>query len=232
MSRRPPRLAGVALAAVLVAVAASLAATGRGPATETLVIRGQAQSLHVYGARGGTPVIVSSGDGGWIHLGPHVAETLAGHGFYVVGFDVRSYLAGFTSSQAALRPEDVPGDYRMLLDFAAAGGAARPVLIGVSEGAGLSILAAADPRDYGNLDTRLEPAPFVAGIAPLPLAAIQSTHDEFVGPAEAEEILAGAGEPKKLWMISASDHRFSDNLGEFDARLLEALTWVREQGVR
>ena len=263
MSRRPPRLAGVALATVLVAVAASLAATGRGPATETLVIRGQAQSLHVYGARGGTPVIVSSGDGGWIHLGPHVAETLAGHGFYVVGFDVRSYLAGFTSSQAALRPEDVPGDYRMLLDFAAAGGAARPVLIGVSEGAGLSILAAADPRIHalaaGVVGIGMPPinelgwrwrdsliyvthgvpneptfrtAPFVAGIAPLPLAAIQSTHDEFVGPAEAEGILAGAGEPKKLWMISASDHRFSDNLGEFDARLLEALTWVREQGVR
>ena len=263
MRRLSPRVARVALAAVLVASTGSLAATGRGPATETLVIRGQAQSLRIYGSRGGPPVVVSSGDGGWIHLGPHVAETLAAHGFFVVGFDVRSYLAGFTASQSALRPEDVPGDYRALLDFAAAGGTARPVLIGVSEGAGLSILAAADPRIHavagGVVGIGMPPinelgwrwrdsviyvthgvpneptfqtAPLVAGIAPLPLAAIQSTHDEFVVPAQAEGVFAHAGEPKKLWMISASDHGFSDNLGEFDARLLEALTWVREQAVR
>ena len=63
----------------------------------TLVIRGHAQSLHLYGTRGGPPVIVSSGDGGWMHLGPHVAETLAAKGFFVVGFDVRAYLESFTS---------------------------------------------------------------------------------------------------------------------------------------
>jgi type IV secretory pathway VirJ component len=28
---------------------------------------------------------VSSGDGGWIHLAPHVAEVLAAKGFFVVG---------------------------------------------------------------------------------------------------------------------------------------------------
>ena len=45
------------------------------------------------------PVIVSSGDGGWIHLGPHVAEVLAAKGFFVVGFDVKAYLESFTSGQ-------------------------------------------------------------------------------------------------------------------------------------
>jgi type IV secretory pathway VirJ component len=54
-------------------------------ARETVTIRGQDQSLHVYGARGGVPIIVSSGDGGWIHLGPHVAELLAAKGFFVGG---------------------------------------------------------------------------------------------------------------------------------------------------
>ena len=33
----------------------------------------------------------------------------------------------------------------MLADFAAAGSRARPILVGVSEGAGLSVLAATDP---------------------------------------------------------------------------------------
>lgn len=66
---------------------------------ETVTIRGQSQSLRLYGTRGGIPVIVSSGDGGWMHLAPHVAEVLATRGFFVVGFDVRAYLESFTGRQ-------------------------------------------------------------------------------------------------------------------------------------
>ena len=92
------------------------------------------------------PVIVSSGDGGWIHLGPHVAELLAANGFFVVGFDVKAYLERFTSGKTTLRPEDEPSDYKVIADFAARGTSQKPILIGVSEGAGLSVLAATDPR--------------------------------------------------------------------------------------
>ena len=109
---------------------------------ETVTIRGQTQSLRVYGTRGGPPVIVSSGDGGWIHLAPHVAEVLAAKGFFVVGFDVKAYLERFTSGKTTLRPEDEPGDYKVIADFAARGTNEKPILIGVSEGAGLSVLAA------------------------------------------------------------------------------------------
>jgi type IV secretory pathway VirJ component len=102
--------------------------------------------VHVYGARGGDPVIVSSGDGGWMHLGPHVAETLAAHGYFVVGFNVKTYLSGVTSDGHVLRVEDVPGDYGALLEYAARGSPVRPILIGVSEGAGLSVLVAGGYR--------------------------------------------------------------------------------------
>ena len=117
----------------------------RAQSADTISIRGHAQSLRLYGSRGGVPVIVSSGDGGWIHLGPHVAEVLAAKGFFVVGFDVRAYLASFTSGKVTLRPNDEPGDYRVLVDFAARGSTQKPILVGVSEGAGLSVLAATDP---------------------------------------------------------------------------------------
>jgi fermentation-respiration switch protein FrsA (DUF1100 family) len=62
--------------------------------------------------------------------------------------------------------------------------------------------------------------------APAPLAMIQSTHDEFVPVPEAERVFAAAREPKKLWIVDAADHRFSDNLGELDRRLAEALAWI------
>ena len=70
--------------------------------TDTIVVRGHVQSLRLYGTRGAPPVIVSSGDGGWIHLAPHVAELLAGRGFFVVGFDAKAYLESFTSRQSTL----------------------------------------------------------------------------------------------------------------------------------
>jgi pimeloyl-ACP methyl ester carboxylesterase len=227
---------------------------------ETVALRGRAQSLRLYGSRGGIPVIVSSGDGGWMHLGPHVAELLAASGFFVVGFDVRAYLQSFTSAQGTLRPEDEPGDYKVLAAFAAQGTSQKPILIGVSEGAGLSVLAATDPDikarvagviglglpDLNELgwrwkdawiyvshglpnEPKMSTAAIVNRVAPTPLCAIHSTRDEFVPLAEVQSVLDRAGEPKKLWIVKASDHRFSDNLAEFDRRLLEAIAWVNAQ---
>jgi pimeloyl-ACP methyl ester carboxylesterase len=230
---------------------------------DSVTIRGQAQTLRVYGNRGGIPVVVASGDGGWIHLGPHVAEVLAAHGFFVVGFDVKAYLERFTSGRTTLRPEDEPGDFEVITRFAAAGSAAKPILIGVSEGAGLSVLAAADPRmktqiagviglglpDLNELGWRWKDAmiyvthgtpkeptfstlTIVDRVAPVPLGAIHSTHDEFVPVAEVQRVLDRAKDPKTLWIIKAADHRFSDNLAEFDQCLLEAITWITQRSAR
>ena len=229
----------------------------RAQARETLTIRGQEQTLHVYGVRGGTPVIVTSGDGGWIHLGPHVAQVLAAKGFYVVGFDAKAYLEGFTAGKTTLNPSDASGDYAVVAEFAARGSNQRPILVGVSEGAGLSVLAASDPRlkaqiagviglglpDLNELGWRWkdaliyvthrapnEPTFSVAAIvdrvAPAPLGAIHSTRDEFVPLSEVQRVMSRAQDPKKLWIIDAVDHRFSNNLTEFDRCLLEAIAWI------
>ena len=76
----------------------------------------------------------------------------------------------------------------------------------------------------------------VAGIvdkmAPVPLAAIHSTQDEFVPLAEVQQILQKAAPPKKLWVVNASDHRFSGNTAEFDQSLLEAIQWVKQNQTR
>jgi len=243
----------------LVSCALAFAHGAQAQTAETITIRGHSVPLRLYGTRGHTPVIVSGGDGGWIHLGPHVAEVLAAKGFFVVGFDVKAYLASFTSGKTTLRPEDEPGDYKVLADFAARGATLKPILIGVSEGAGLSVLAATDPQtqraiagvlglglpDINELGWRWkdaliyvthgvpnEPtfstAAIVNRVSPTPLAAIHSTQDEFVALPQVQSILERAAEPKRLWVVKASDHRFSDNLPEFDRRLLEALDWIAQ----
>jgi fermentation-respiration switch protein FrsA (DUF1100 family) len=229
------------------------------PTRQTITIRGRDQMLRLYGPRNGRPVIVSSGDGGWIHLGPHVAEVLSANGFFVVGLDAKAYLESFTNGSTTLRREDEPGDYKTLIDFAGRQTGQKPVLIGVSEGAGLSVLAATDPANkeaisgviglglsdrtelgwrwkdmviYLTHGTPNEPTFSVKAVvermAPIPLAAIHSTRDEYVPLPEAQQVLEVARQPKRLWVVAASNHRFSDNVVEFDRALLDAITWITE----
>jgi fermentation-respiration switch protein FrsA (DUF1100 family) len=258
-----PRIVALVVALVLIARLAPA------DTADIVTLRGHPQSVHVYGTRGSSPpVIVSSGDGGWIHLGPHVAQLLASHGYFVVGFNAKEYLKCFTTSTSTLQPSQVPGDYRELVRFASGGApvpgaAAKPILVGVSEGAGLSVLAAADDPtkaalggviaiglpDVNELGWRWkdswiyvthgipnEPtfssAALVGRMAPVPLAAIHSTKDEFVPVSQVQEIMTRASDPKKLWVIPAADHRFSDNLTELDRRLLDAMTWIKSQSAQ
>jgi fermentation-respiration switch protein FrsA (DUF1100 family) len=241
-----------------------MASAGALERTTHIAIRGHQVPVRLYGTPGhDAPIVLSSGDGGWVHLAPHVAEFLAGKGFYVVGLDAKDYLETFTLGTAGVRVQDEPGDYRVLAEFAARGSSVKPILIGVSEGAGLSVLAATDPEtkqkilgviglglpDMNELgwhwkdaiiyvthtvpnEPLFSTAAVVGKVAPLPLAAIHSTHDEFVSLDEIKRIFAAAKEPKKLWIVNASNHRFSDNLPEFDRRLMEALDWLGQNQPR
>jgi dienelactone hydrolase len=254
----------VLLGLLLVGGTISQALVTLSPQTQDSVsIRGHQQTVSIYGRRGGQPIVVTSGDGGWIHLGPRVAEYLASQGFFVVGFDARAYLEGFTSGHATLKPEEEPGDFKVLADWAARGTSRKPILIGVSEGAGLSLLAATDPATktaiagviglglpntnelgwrwkdaviYLTHGVPNEPtfstAALAARVSPLPLAAIHSTRDEFVPLLEVQRVIDAAKEPKRLWIIEASDHRFSDKMAELERRLLEAIAWVTSKSPR
>ncbi len=230
---------------------------GSASAQDTIVIRGRPQQLHLSGQRGGAPIILSSGDLGWAGLVTHVADFLASQGYYVIGFNTKSYLASFTGKNSTLAPQDVPGDYSMLVDYAKQGSATKPILAGISEGAGLSVLAASkqelksriqgalglglpDQNELGwkwqdftiwiTKKTPHEPGfmveDIISGVSPLPLAEIHSTHDEFLPLEKAKAMFALAGNPKKMWVIEASNHRFSDNRDELDRSILEALKWI------
>jgi fermentation-respiration switch protein FrsA (DUF1100 family) len=252
------RLSCPVLCLLIIAAICGEATPAWSQARDTITIRGHPQSLYLYGPRAGDPVIVSSGDGGWIHLAPHVGEFLGSRGFFVVGFDVKAYLSGFTSRDSTLGTDEEPRDYRVLAEFAKRNTGKKPILIGVSEGAGLSVLAATDPPTKADLlgviglglpdlnelgwrwrdmliylthgvpnEPSFSTSAMVDRVAPLPLAAIHSTHDEFVPIAEVERVMNDAREPKRLWIVNASNHRFSDRLEELDQRLLDAITWVK-----
>lgn len=220
--------------------------------------RGKDQELNLYGSPANPPVILSSGDLGWAGLVVHVAELLSSHGYYVIGLNSKSYLASFTAKGSTLKPADVPGDFRTLMAFIGKSVSAKPILAGISEGAGLSVLAATDPnvqrriqgilalglpdqnelgwkwQDFTIWITKKTPdepsfmvEDIIGRVSPVPLAEIHSTHDEFLPLADARAMFLKAGEPKKMWVIESSNHRFSENRPVLDRRIFEAIEWIK-----
>jgi alpha/beta superfamily hydrolase len=72
------------------------------------------------------------------------------------------------------------------------------------------------------------PKEFVPAIGPAPLCMIQSTKDEYVTEADYRLFEKVAREPKKLVLINASNHRFTDRRKELQVEILGCLAWMRD----
>lgn len=72
-------------------------------------------------------------------------------------------------------------------------------------------------------------ADFMARISPLPVFVIGSTSTQWVTPEATHELFSLAQEPKRLAMVTAQDHKYSDNTEGFFNALREGLGWVRQQ---
>ncbi len=73
------------------------------------------------------------------------------------------------------------------------------------------------------------PKEFLPGIAPIPLCLIHSTKDEYVTAADIKAFDAVARSPKKLVLINASNHRFTDRRDELKQQIMNCLAWMRSQ---
>jgi dienelactone hydrolase len=130
------------------------------------------------------------------------------------------------------------------------------VLSGVSEGAALAVAAAARGNhdwahgvltlglppsaelawrwiDFTSWLTKrnanepsFEPDGVIADVSPLPIWMIQSRRDEYVKEADYRRFEAAARPPKRLVLIDAKDHRFTDRLPEVRQQVLAGLTWI------
>ncbi len=236
----------------------SLPTIGCAESAVTLDIRGKPQTLHIWGGTNTPAVLLSSGDLGWAGFVVHVAEVLNGYGYKVVGLNSKEYLSSFTTKSSALKESDVMADFKSFIACAQQGNNRPVILSGVSEGAGLSVLAATSgelkPKIQGVIALGLpdqielgwkwmdftiwftkknpdEPyfmvSNIIGNVSPVPLAEIHSTHDEFLPLDQALKMMGKARQPSKVWVIEASNHRFSNNRDELDKRLLEALNWIK-----
>ena len=70
------------------------------------------------------------------------------------------------------------------------------------------------------------PRDYIGAISPLPLAMIQSRKDEYVTEADYRDLEAAARAPKKLTLIDAGNHRFTDRIPELRREYMAALAWI------
>jgi type IV secretory pathway VirJ component len=202
---------------------------------------------------------MGSGDVGWVGLAVSRAQDLSSDGYIVVGLNVREYLSTFTSKRTHLSPEDIQHDFGEMSRYLRERGllVAPVILSGVSEGAGIAVVAAAAPEnhewvsgvitmglpqtseiawrwsDFTSWITKKDAAEpsvnatdYLAHIAPIPLAMIQSTKDEYVPESDYRAMERTAREPKKLTLIDASNHRFTDRIPELRRAYADALAWI------
>lgn len=253
---------------LLAALAVALTAEGVGSARTSehfdFPLRGKVLTLTVYRPTGqarGT-IFMGSGDVGWVGLAVDLSEFLSDNGFIVVGINVRQYLGAFTSGRTTLTSREPPSDFAAISRFLAARHLlVHPVVMsGVSEGAGLAVLAGAAAAnhqwvqgvvtmglpptaelgwrwtDFTSWITKKDsgepvfrPKEFLPGVAPLPLCMIQSRKDEYVTEADYRLFEQVAKDPKRLVLIDASNHRFTDRREQLQKEYLGCLAWVSEK---
>lgn len=245
------------LAAVLLCLAQGIPLR---PGRNSIPVRGLPQAVYYYPG-GGTQdrpcVLFMPGDGGWRGFAITVAMQLAAWGYDVYGLDTKVYLESFTGKMT-LTEADVARDLRTVAEAVRN---KRPVvLLGWSEGAGLTLLAAAaaskdayiglitmglgdknvlgwrfvDSLTYLTRKPPSEPGfsalRYMSRVSPIPLVMLQSTKDEYVGKDEANRLFNMAAEPKRLVLIEAQNHRFDGAQTEFFRQLKQALDWIPAAG--
>lgn len=141
--------------AIIVTLLLSVAATAQAPVNgpinglNRVNIRGREQVVYCYPATGdrlNRKVLFVPGDGGWRGWAVTIAQRMASWGYDVYGLDTKTYLEGMTARSTSKEPE-VMADFRDVARWMTKNSGERVTLVGWSEGAGLGVLAAADPNN-------------------------------------------------------------------------------------
>lgn len=201
-------------------------------------------------------LVYATGDGGMHRKDLDTYRHLAALGDPIVGFDARDYVKHLGRDMTTT-PERLARDYSEIIVRArqALGLDAHcpVVLVGVSRGAGLAVVAAGQLRNsitgvvavaltqeeeyvrwhrYVPLPHETHPPvmvdvyEYVAQLANLPIAVVQSTHDQYLPAAEARERFGPDTPYRWLQAIDASNHNFSGARARMYDAVRSALDWV------
>ncbi len=207
-------------------------------------------------------VLFATGDGGWRGKDKDAFEHLTQWGYPLAGFSAPSYLQHITRHTHATTPADVARDYARIISVAKQrlGLAAETptILLGVSRGSGLAVVAAGEPdllpplagvvavaltreEEYVQRPKRRRNAPradpemaildtyeYLPRLRTLPLSIIQSTHDDYLPAEEARRLIGPDSALRQLRPIASKNHSFSDARTPLYAQMQTSLAWVSQ----
>lgn len=243
------------LALAYLVSAASALPSGR----NTYALRGKTQEIYYLPAEGAAKpeaVLFMPGDAGWTGYAVEMANRIAALGYNVYGFDVKTYLTGFTGT-TTLSEAEMAEDLRAIAIWIHAQSGQPVVLAGWSQGANMALLAGSASKnssfcrgvlaiglgdravlgwrfaDNFTYFTKQEPNEptfsayeHLRTLSPYPLMMISSSHDEYVSTEVTKSLIDSAREPKRLVTIEAKNHRFSGKRDEFYQAIEDGLEWI------
>jgi hypothetical protein len=232
-------------------------------ADRPIVLNGHPLVLHFANPTGTShPLLVyATGDGGWHRKDLSVYHQMVAWGYPIVGFDAHDYVTHL-GAMPSTTPARLAGDYEkiiMLAKDALRLPADYPVvLVGVSRGAGLSVVAAGQRSLRSTLSgvvavalTREEeyvkrrrlrlrgPRPrervmvavyeYLPRLADVPLAVIQSTRDNYLPAADARALF-GKDTPRRWFQpVQARNHSFGGARPQLYQSMERSLDWITHQ---
>lgn len=199
----------------------------------------------------GTLVVYATGDAGWHRNDKDVFARLVDWGYQAVGFSAPEYLKHLPGTDGTATPSALGRDYAAIVararDLLRLAPATRVVLVGVSRGADLSVVAAGQPDVNAQLSgvvvmaltreeeyvrrrrssTSLELYPYLRRLGAIPLSVIQSTRDNYL-PASDARLLFGPDTARRVMQaIDARNHSFGGARDALYATLHASLQWVQ-----
>jgi hypothetical protein len=207
--------------------------------------------LHLARPSGGGPpralLFHVTGDSGWHGLDPLYFDAMAARGYTLAGVSARAMRADLGSRAGGATPARLAADFLALLAIAEARLQLPPgtpvVLTGNSRGAGLDVVAAAQPElsrrisgvllmgltaDENNVRPTAAPFTLLERIA-RPLVILQSTVDHHVPAAEARRMFGPDTPSRKLVAIEADGHTFGGHRDELFKQVEAGLDWIVRQ---
>jgi pimeloyl-ACP methyl ester carboxylesterase len=191
-------------------------------------------------------IVYATGDAGWKRGDLETYEELKSWGYPIVGFSSPDYLKHLGPGVKTLTPAELARDYEAIIDFAESSMAipsSTPViLVGVSRGADLSVAAAEQESMRGRLKGVVavglsEEEEYVEmtdlygalpNIGPVPLAVVQSTHDNYLPAEQARTLFGPDNNHRQLHAIPAKNHNFSDARTAMYDAIRASLMWIDE----